>query len=156
MGKSGSRRWKEPTSRNNWLSAGKTSARSGLRMELAWVSFPHEPITHSSVSTMSPRRPCSSWPRLWTLMAIPRGRPTESGPRKRLTPGNCEVDQWSFTPDRKPVLFNSNCRDVDRRHLWRVNASGGEVGRLTTGEGLEWSPMPLGDGQKFAYLGSDA
>src|SRR5437667_110307 len=89
------------------------------------------------------------WQHLYALSA-------DSGTPKLLTPGNCEVEQWSFTPDKKTVLFNSNCNDVDRRHLWRVSASGGEVERLTTGEGLEWSPMPLGDGQKFAYLGSDA
>ncbi len=89
------------------------------------------------------------WQHLYALSA-------EGGPPKPLTPGNCEVEQWSFTPDKKTVLFNSNCNDIDRRHLWRVNASGGEVGRLTNGEGLEWSPLPLSDGQKFVYLGSDA
>jgi dipeptidyl aminopeptidase/acylaminoacyl peptidase len=73
-----------------------------------------------------------------------------------LTPGNCEVEQWSFTPDKKTILFNSNCNDIDRRHLWRVNTSGGEPGRLTSGEGVEWSPLTLSDGQRFVYLGSDA
>ena len=80
----------------------------------------------------------------------------EGGTPKLLTPGNCEVEQWSFSPDKKTVLFNSNCSDIDRRHLWRVNTSGGEVGRVTTGEGLEWSPVQLSDGQKLVYLGSDA
>ncbi|HKV63845.1 MAG TPA: prolyl oligopeptidase family serine peptidase [Candidatus Acidoferrum sp.] len=89
------------------------------------------------------------WQHLYAL-------PADGGAPKLLTPGNCEVEQWSFTADKKTVLFNSNCKDVDRRHLWRVSASGGEVGQLTTGEGLEWSPVPLSDGQKFVYLGSDA
>ena len=80
----------------------------------------------------------------------------DGGVPKLLTPGNCEVEQWSFTPDKKSVLFNSNCNDIDRRHLWRVNASGGQVGRLTSGEGVEWSPLALSDGQRFVYLGSDA
>jgi len=89
------------------------------------------------------------WQHLYALSA-------DGGSLKLLTPGNCEVEQWSFSSDKKSVLFNSNCNDVDRRHLWRVNTSGGEVGRLTSGEGVEWSPVPLGDGQKFVYLGSDA
>ena len=80
----------------------------------------------------------------------------DGGVPKLLTPGNCEVEQWSFTPDKKFVLFNSNCNDVDRRHLWRVNTSGGEAARLTSGEGVEWSPLALSDGQRFVYLGSHA
>jgi dipeptidyl aminopeptidase/acylaminoacyl peptidase len=89
------------------------------------------------------------WQHLYALSA-------GGGTPKLLTPGNCEVEQWSFSPDKKTVLFNSNCSDVDRRHLWRVNTSGGGVGRVTTGEGLEWSPLPLSVGEKIAYLGSDA
>ena len=89
------------------------------------------------------------WQHLYALSA-------DGGTPKLLTPGNCEVEQWSFTPDHKTILFNSNCHDVDRRHLWRVNASGGEVGQLTSGEGVEWNPVTLSDGQRFVYFGSDA
>ncbi|HET9995355.1 MAG TPA: prolyl oligopeptidase family serine peptidase [Candidatus Acidoferrum sp.] len=89
------------------------------------------------------------WQHLYALSA-------EGGKPKLLTPGNCEVEQWSLTPDRKTVLFNSNCEDIDRRHLWRVPASGGEVARVTKGDGIEWSPVTLSDGQKFVYLASDA
>src|SRR5882762_1176345 len=89
------------------------------------------------------------WQHLYGLSA-------DGGAPKLLTPGNCEVEQWSFTPDKKSVLFNSNCNDIDRRHLWRVNASGGQVGQLTSGEGVEWSPLALSDGQGFVYLGSAA
>jgi dipeptidyl aminopeptidase/acylaminoacyl peptidase len=88
------------------------------------------------------------WQHLYALSA-------DGGTAKLLTPGNCEVEQWSFTPDKKTILFNSNCNDVDRRHLWRVNASGGEVGQLTSGEGVEWNPLTLSDGQRFVYFGSD-
>jgi len=52
------------------------------------------------------------WQHLYALSA-------EGGAAKLLTPGNCEVEQWSFTPDKKSILFNSNCGDVDRRHLWK-------------------------------------
>ena len=78
-----------------------------------------------------------------------------------LTPGNCEVEQWTFTPDKQTVLFNSNCgsakEDIDRRHLSSVNVAGGsEPVRLTTGDSIEWSPVVLEDGKTIAYLGSDA
>ncbi|MDP9337441.1 MAG: prolyl oligopeptidase family serine peptidase [Acidobacteriota bacterium] len=78
-----------------------------------------------------------------------------------LTPGNCEVEHWTLTPDRQTVIFNSNCgpakEDIDRRHLFSVNVAGGqEPARLTSGQGIEWSPTVLGDGQTIAYFGSDA
>jgi len=37
-----------------------------------------------------------------------------AGAAKLLTPGNCEVEQWSFAPTAQTILFNSNCDDVDR------------------------------------------
>src|SRR6267142_1195846 len=89
------------------------------------------------------------WQHLYALSA-------EGGAAKLLTPGNCEVEQWSFTPDKKSILFNSNCGDVDRRHLWKVDAAGGTPERFTPGVGIEWSPVALSDGQTVAYLGSDA
>jgi dipeptidyl aminopeptidase/acylaminoacyl peptidase len=75
---------------------------------------------------------------------------------KLLTPGNCEVEQWSFTPDKKSILFDSNCGDVDHRHLWNVGVSGTPLTQWTRGDGIEWSPLALGDGQRFVYFGSDA
>jgi dipeptidyl aminopeptidase/acylaminoacyl peptidase len=78
-----------------------------------------------------------------------------------LTPGNCEVEEWGFTPDRKTVLFNSNCgsgkEDIDRRHISSVSVEGGrEPVGVTSGEGIQWSPVALDDGKTIAYLGSNA
>ena len=89
------------------------------------------------------------WQHLYTLSA-------EGGLPKLLTPGNCEVEQWSFTPDKKTILFNSNCADVDRRHLWTVPVAGGEASQRSTGRGNEWSAVALADGSHFFYLASDA
>jgi dipeptidyl aminopeptidase/acylaminoacyl peptidase len=54
------------------------------------------------------------------------------------------------------VVFSSNQGDIDRRHLWQVSVAGGAPTALTRGSGLEWSPVPLGDGQSVALLHSDA
>src|SRR5882762_5609186 len=89
------------------------------------------------------------WQHLYALSAT-------GGPPKLLTPGNCEVEQWSFTPDKKEVLFNSNCDDIDRRHLWNVSVSGNLPTQWTRGDGIEWSPVMLNDRQTFAYLSSSA
>ena len=62
-----------------------------------------------------------------------------------LTPGNCEVEEWGFTADKKSVLFNSNCgggkEEIDRRHISSVGVDGGQkpIG-VTSGAGIEWSP----------------
>ena len=80
----------------------------------------------------------------------------EGGAAKLLTPGNCEVEQWSFTPDKKGILFNSNCGDVDRRHIWNVSIDGGTPGQFTRGTGIEWAPAVLSDGRTLIYFGSDA
>jgi dipeptidyl aminopeptidase/acylaminoacyl peptidase len=86
------------------------------------------------------------------LFSVPAG----GGSPTLLTPGNCEVEQWSFTPDGKTVLFNSNCNDIDRRHLWRAATSGGNPAELSRGQGIEWSPMAVADSGYLAFVASDA
>jgi dipeptidyl aminopeptidase/acylaminoacyl peptidase len=85
--------------------------------------------------------------------------PADGGEAKRLTPGNGEVEQWSFSPDKKTVYFNSNCGDVDRRHLWSVGVEGSDLQRRTEGKttnGVEWNPVVLSNNLDFFYIGSDA
>jgi dipeptidyl aminopeptidase/acylaminoacyl peptidase len=82
----------------------------------------------------------------------------DGGAAKLLTPGNCEVERWSFSPDKKTVLFNSNREDVDRRHIWRVDLSGSKPQELTLSKAasIEWNPVVLSDGATYAYISSDA
>jgi dipeptidyl aminopeptidase/acylaminoacyl peptidase len=89
------------------------------------------------------------WQHLYSLSA-------EGGAPQLLTPGDCEVEQWSFTAQRNAVLFNSNCGDIDRRHLWTVDLAGAVPAPVTRGDGIEWSPVALGEGNDLVYIGSDA
>jgi dipeptidyl aminopeptidase/acylaminoacyl peptidase len=89
------------------------------------------------------------WQHLYALSA-------DGGKPKLLTPGDCEVEQWSFTPDKKTVLFNSNCNDIDRRHLWSVGVNGDHLFQWEKLRSIKWSPVALSDGKTIAYLGSDA
>jgi len=89
------------------------------------------------------------WQHLYVLSAA-------GGTPKLLTPGSCEVEQWSLTPDKKTVLFNSNCNDIDRRHLWSIKLNGDRPEQWTREDGIEWSPVMLSDGQTFACLASGA
>lgn len=82
--------------------------------------------------------------------------PSTGGTPKLLTPGDCEYEHATLTPDRGTVIYSANCGDIDRRHLWRVAVTGGTPEELTPGEGIEWSPVVTGDGATIAYLSSDA
>ncbi len=89
------------------------------------------------------------WQHLYAISA-------DGGAAKLLTPGSCEVEQWTFSADKSAILFNSNCEDVDRRHLWRVGVAGGTPQVITKGDSIEWGGIFLGDGEHLAYFSSDA
>lgn len=60
---------------------------------------------------------------------------------KHLTPGNFEVQYVSLAHNKKEVIFSSNQNDIDRQHIWNVNANGGLPVQITKGEGIEWLPV---------------
>src|SRR5215469_8038565 len=79
------------------------------------------------------------------------------GPPTLLTPGDFDVEDVALSPDKAWVIYSSNQDDADRRHLWRVSVSGGATPQaLTSGETIEWSPVPTGDGKSIVCLGSTA
>jgi dipeptidyl aminopeptidase/acylaminoacyl peptidase len=82
--------------------------------------------------------------------------PVAGGDPRLLTPGDCEFEQMTFTPDRRQIVYSSNCEDIDRRHLWRVAVAGGAPEMLTGGTGIEWAPAVTGDARTIAYFASDA
>ena len=76
-------------------------------------------------------------------------------PKPLNTPGDFEIENAALSGDRRTVLFSSNENDLDRRHLWRVSVSGDNLVPLTSGTGIEWSPVETGDGTAIAMLRSD-
>ncbi|HVS03890.1 MAG TPA: prolyl oligopeptidase family serine peptidase [Thermoanaerobaculia bacterium] len=89
------------------------------------------------------------WMRIWSL-------PAGGGAPAGLTPGGCEAEDAGLDPSRAILYFSSNCGDVDRRHLWRVAATGGEPRQLTRGDGIETTPTPLPGGGWLALRHADA
>jgi dipeptidyl aminopeptidase/acylaminoacyl peptidase len=89
------------------------------------------------------------WTHLYAVSA-------SGGDATLLTPGDFEVEHVSIAPDRSTVLYSSNQGDIDRRHIWRVGVSGGKPVAVTSGTGLEWSPVQTSDGKAVAILRSDA
>lgn len=70
--------------------------------------------------------------------------------------GEYEIEHVSLTADGHEVLFSSNQNDIDRRHLWAVPVTGGTPHALTSGEGIEWSPVATHDGKAIALFSSTA
>ena len=99
----------------------------------------------------------SGWMQLYSVAA-------SGGSAAPLMRGDCEFEHMTFTPDRRQVVFTSNCvsdarstaDDLDRRHVWRVNADGSQLELLTPGKASEWSPAVTSDGKWIAYAGADA
>lgn len=87
------------------------------------------------------------WHHLYSVSA-------SGGTAKLLTPDKGEVEYAFLANDKKTVIYNTNIGDIDRRHIWSVTASGTPK-PITTGQGIEWSPVQTSDGQ-LAILRSDA
>ncbi len=79
--------------------------------------------------------------------------PVRGGEPTPLAVGDFEVQWVSMTPDRREMIFDSNQGDIDRKHLWRVSVSGGTPKAVTTGSGIEWSPLVTFDGA-VAFMAS--
>lgn len=74
-----------------------------------------------------------------------------------LTPGEFEVEHVSLAPGAKEIFYSSNQGDIDHRHIWRVGMAAGQPPRaITTGNGIEYSPIGLTDQNTVAFLRSDA
>ncbi len=85
------------------------------------------------------------WTHLYSVSA-------SGGPPLLLTPGEFEVEHVSVLPDRQAILYSSNQGDLERRHIWRVAVVGGKPVALTSGAGVEWSPVASGDGKAVAFV----
>ena len=71
-----------------------------------------------------------------------------------LTPGQSEVQFVSLNFDGSAVLYSSNQGDIDRQHIWQVAVNGGTHVQLSSGEGIEWSPVETADGKTFGLASS--
>jgi dipeptidyl aminopeptidase/acylaminoacyl peptidase len=96
------------------------------------------------------------WPHLYSIH-----HPASGGAPKLLTPGAFMVEHVSLTPDGRFVVYSANTgpdrHDIDRRHVFKVPVDGSTPPiALTSGTGLEWSPVVTADGKSVAFLASTA
>jgi dipeptidyl aminopeptidase/acylaminoacyl peptidase len=82
--------------------------------------------------------------------------PVTGGAAVDLTPGDFEVEHVTLSPNHREIVFSSNQSDIDRRHLWKVVVDHPGPTPVTTGDGLEWSPVVTSDVGAIAFLRADA
>jgi dipeptidyl aminopeptidase/acylaminoacyl peptidase len=83
--------------------------------------------------------------------------PISGGQATELTPGDFDVEDVTPNPTgRSLIIYSSNQDDVDRRHIWSVDARGGASPKaLTKGDTIEWAPT-ITSGDRIFCLGSAA
>ena len=75
-----------------------------------------------------------------------------------LTPTDGLIENQTsvaVSADGKTFYYCTNAKDIERRHIWAVPASGGTPVQITTGEGVETYPAPLASGKYLATLSAD-
>jgi len=82
--------------------------------------------------------------------------PSSGGAETPLTPGNFEVENAAWAPDRSYLIVSSNAADIDHRHLSKVSVAGGEPQRITNGASIEMYPVILDGGKRIAFLHATA
>ena len=82
--------------------------------------------------------------------------PVSGGSAIELTPGEFEVEHVTLSPNHREIVFSSNQGDIDRRHLWKVAVDRPGPAALTSGDGIEWSPVVTSDREAVACFHSDA
>jgi dipeptidyl aminopeptidase/acylaminoacyl peptidase len=79
-----------------------------------------------------------NWPHLYSV-------PADGGEAMLLTPGNFMVEHVSESRDGRFMIYSANtggdANDDDRRHIFRVPVNAATPVALTSGDGLETSPV---------------
>ena len=90
------------------------------------------------------------WEHLYAL-------PANGGSPRLLTPGKFMVEHVSASHDKRTLFYAANSGvttgDDDRRHVFKVGLEG-HPQSLTSGTGLQWSPVPAGS--EVALVEADA
>jgi dipeptidyl-peptidase-4 len=58
----------------------------------------------------------------------------------------------AVSADGQTLYYCTNATDIERRHIWAVPTSGGAPRQVSTGDGIETSPVPLGSGKHLGVL----
>ncbi|MFA5965094.1 MAG: prolyl oligopeptidase family serine peptidase [Sphingomonas sp.] len=78
----------------------------------------------------------------------------DGGEPRELTPGAFEVETFTLGADRRSLVYAANADNLDSRHIWRRDLSGGPATRLSSGAGFE--SVPVLAGGALAAIATDA
>ena len=100
-------------------------------------NYPSMPLAWTSTNRILFYSEHTGWNHIFSMN--PNG-----GDVKDLTPGDGEVESFVTDPTGQFIYFDGNREDIDRRHLWKSNVSGGNPVAVTSGEGVEMYPAFAG------------
>ncbi len=128
------------SARRVWSSADTSRASfptQGGDVDLTWLG-------NNDVAFLSE---ADGWPHIYVTRASGRGV-------RRLTSGAYAVVSMTASRDGRSLIYVANTGeredDIDRWHLFRVDAQTGRVSAITRGTGSQWWPLPL-EGGRIAY-----
>lgn len=78
----------------------------------------------------------------------------DGGELRELTPGAFEVETFTLGADRRSLVYAANAGNLDSRHIWRRDLSGGGATQLSSGAGFE--SVPVLAGGALAAIATDA
>jgi dipeptidyl-peptidase-4 len=101
----------------------------------------------------APAGPVDEWDRYYSIDLASKG----SKPVRLTTTDGLIEDQTSvaLSPDGKTLFYSTNAKDIDRRHIWAVPVAGGTPWQVTSGVGIETSPVALASGGRLATQSAD-
>ncbi|MDB5720474.1 MAG: peptidase prolyl oligopeptidase active site protein, partial [Alphaproteobacteria bacterium] len=125
----------------------KAAWRSDRTLEGGWPRIPDGPnLDWAAGDRLVFRAEMDGWPHLYSVAAA-------GGSPILLTPGAYMVEHVALSADRASLLYSANAGkmagDDDRRHIFRVPVDRAAPVPLTSGEGLEWTPVSAGTGIAF-------
>ena len=90
------------------------------------------------------------WDRYWSV----RLDGTTTQPVLLTTTDGLIEDATSATlsPDGKTLYYCTNANDIEHRDIWAVPVAGGMPRQVTSGDGIETYPQPLGSGRQVGVL----
>ncbi len=114
---------------------------------------PAPAVQNANIRTPPNNEPVDEWDRYYSVnVADKSARPVMLTTTDGLIENQTSI---ALSADGTTFYYCTNAKDIERRHIWAVPVSGGTPVRITGGDGVETSPMPVASGKYLATLSAD-